>query len=136
MTSQFSPHASPSHSQKAATSHSTLPSHHQKTHLTTSTTTTTTSTTSTSTSIDTNIPTSSRTSNPEQGSKKDLPLTPTSPSTSQWQPKLDRTQSWNEQDMKHRFQQRLTGLEKGRESGFTEIEREIKEGAMGGGAGG
>ncbi|KAG5289203.1 hypothetical protein I7I48_08468 [Histoplasma ohiense] len=87
------------------------------------------------TTINTKIRSSSRTSNPEQESKQRHSPTATSPSTSRWQPKVNRTQSLNEQDMKHQLQQRLTGLEKDRESGFTEIERGArrdKEGAMDG----
>ncbi|KAL2374684.1 hypothetical protein BDBG_05606 [Blastomyces gilchristii SLH14081] len=81
-------------------------------------------TTKTST-LDTKTAASSRPSNAEQGHR---PSSATSPRTSRWQPKFNRTQSLNEQDMKHQLQQRLTGLEKGRESGFTESEREVKEG--------
>lgn len=40
-----------------------------------------------------------------------------------WKPSFNRQQSWNEQDMKHCFQERLLGSERGRESGFTEAER-------------
>ncbi|KJF61129.1 hypothetical protein, variant [Coccidioides immitis RS] len=36
-------------------------------------------------------------------------------------PSLKQSQSWNEQDLRHHLQKRLTGLEKGREAGFTEI---------------
>ncbi|RWQ95014.1 hypothetical protein C8Q69DRAFT_278402 [Paecilomyces variotii] len=42
---------------------------------------------------------------------------------SPWKPSFSRQQSWNEQDMKHRFQERLLGSERGRESGFTEAQR-------------
>ncbi|PGH05784.1 hypothetical protein GX51_02755 [Blastomyces parvus] len=77
--------------------------------------------------IDTKTPASSRPSNPEHGHRHSSSATGTSPSTSRWQPKLNRTQSCNEQDMKHQMQQRLTGLEKGRESGFTESEREARD---------
>ncbi|KLJ12268.1 hypothetical protein EMPG_12671 [Blastomyces silverae] len=85
--------------------------------------------------LDTKTAASSRPSNGEQGHHR--PPSATSPGTSQWQPKINRTQSWNEQDMKHQLQQRLTGLEKARESGFTEsegeVQREGKEGAITGG---
>lgn len=35
---------------------------------------------------------------------------------------MDRRQSWSEQDRKHELQRWLMGLEKGRESGFSEVE--------------
>ncbi|PGH15403.1 hypothetical protein AJ80_05587 [Polytolypa hystricis UAMH7299] len=50
----------------------------------------------------------------------------TAPTTTQgqqdldWEPSLNRRQSWNEQDMKHAMQTRLMGMEKRKESGFTE----------------
>lgn len=37
-----------------------------------------------------------------------------------WKPSFDRRQSWNEQDLKHQFQERLLKSEKGNESGFSE----------------
>ncbi|KAL2014535.1 hypothetical protein VTN00DRAFT_2060 [Thermoascus crustaceus] len=38
----------------------------------------------------------------------------------QWKPSINRQQSWSAQDMKHMLQERLLGIEKGKESGFTE----------------
>jgi hypothetical protein len=43
-----------------------------------------------------------------------------------WSPSINRRQSWSEQDMKHELQKRLTGLEKGKESGFTEIAKRYR----------
>ncbi|KAJ5794570.1 hypothetical protein N7457_001169 [Penicillium paradoxum] len=37
-----------------------------------------------------------------------------------WKPKLDRQQSWSNEDRKHQLQERLLGSEKGKETGFTE----------------
>lgn len=37
-----------------------------------------------------------------------------------WEPKFDRRQSWSQQDRKHELQERLLGVEKGREMGFSE----------------
>ncbi|KAK2758365.1 hypothetical protein FQN54_004215 [Arachnomyces sp. PD_36] len=39
-----------------------------------------------------------------------------------WVPKLDRQQSWDQQEMRHVMQERLLGTEKGDEVGFTEID--------------
>jgi hypothetical protein len=36
---------------------------------------------------------------------------------------MARSQSWNSEDMKHYFQTRLTGIEKGKETGFTESDK-------------
>ncbi|KAJ5238755.1 hypothetical protein N7468_003374 [Penicillium chermesinum] len=37
-----------------------------------------------------------------------------------WQPRLDRRQSWSDQDRKHELQERLLDMEAGRELGFSE----------------
>ncbi|PGG95613.1 hypothetical protein AJ79_09949 [Helicocarpus griseus UAMH5409] len=66
------------------------------------------------------IPTSSRRTSRDEG-ETEQGVSPTA--TTQWHPQLNRTQSWSEQDMKHQLQQRLMGLEKEKESGFTEIEK-------------
>ncbi|KAB8225039.1 hypothetical protein BDV33DRAFT_164476 [Aspergillus novoparasiticus] len=42
-----------------------------------------------------------------------------------WKPRLDRRQSWNEEDRKHELQAWLLGVEEGRETGFTESSNEI-----------
>ena len=39
-----------------------------------------------------------------------------------WSPGFDRAQSWSEQDMKRKMQERLFAEEKGKESGFSEVE--------------
>ncbi|EEP81516.1 predicted protein [Uncinocarpus reesii 1704] len=43
-------------------------------------------------------------------------------------PSYGRSQSWNEQDLRHQMQQRFTGMEKGREAGFTEMNGHGKKG--------
>lgn len=48
--------------------------------------------------------------------------TPTSSATSKstgWRPALDSQQSTNEQDMKRKYQERLMGIERGKEAGFS-----------------
>lgn len=40
-----------------------------------------------------------------------------------WQPRLDRRQSWSNQDRKHYLQERLLNVEGSRERGFTEVNR-------------
>ncbi|KAE8347132.1 hypothetical protein BDV24DRAFT_122885 [Aspergillus arachidicola] len=37
-----------------------------------------------------------------------------------WKPRLDRRQSWSEEDRKHELQAWLLGVEEGRKTGFTE----------------
>ena len=37
-----------------------------------------------------------------------------------WKPTFDRRQSWSNQDRKHQLQERLLGVERGKETGFTE----------------
>lgn len=37
-----------------------------------------------------------------------------------WVPRLDRRQSWSQQDQKHQMQEPLMEVEQGRESGFSE----------------
>jgi hypothetical protein len=37
-----------------------------------------------------------------------------------WQPKVNRRQSWSQEDQKHQQQERLLDIEQGRETGFTE----------------
>lgn len=37
-----------------------------------------------------------------------------------WKPPVGRTQSWNDQDLRHEYHSRLTSVEKERETGFTE----------------
>ena len=39
-----------------------------------------------------------------------------------WKPGFDRTQSWNEQDMKRKYQERLLNGEEGKKGGFTSSE--------------
>lgn len=46
-----------------------------------------------------------------------------------WKPALDRQQSSNEQDMKRRYQERLLGVEKGKEAGFSSKDREGSQSA-------
>ena len=41
-----------------------------------------------------------------------------------WQPNPDRRQSWSTQDRKHLLQERLLGMQEGREMGFSESSHE------------
>lgn len=43
-----------------------------------------------------------------------------------WRPTIDRRQSWNEEDRKHELQAWLLGVEKGKETGFTESSHELE----------
>lgn len=40
-----------------------------------------------------------------------------------WKPKVNRQQSWSEQDMKHELLRGLLAMEQGKEAGFTETSR-------------
>ncbi|KAE8352179.1 hypothetical protein BDV28DRAFT_135580 [Aspergillus coremiiformis] len=42
-----------------------------------------------------------------------------------WKPKIDRRQSWNEEDRKHELQAWLLSVEKGKETGFTECSHDM-----------
>ncbi|ODH51800.1 hypothetical protein GX48_02044 [Paracoccidioides brasiliensis] len=126
-------------SHPARFSHSALPSHNKKhptaASIPASTSTSTTTPTSSDDNNNNNNNNNKNSSSPSPSSSsskqehelhwKPIGRPGISPATSHWQPQFNRKQSWNEQDMKHHMQQRLTGLEKGRESGFTEIEKEM-----------
>ena len=58
------------------------------------------------------------------GDSHQLPgSSPEGVSDQSWTPKLDRRQSWSQEDQKHQQQERLLNVEKERESGFTETGR-------------